>query len=150
MYMSVIMCTTTYVIMVKTSEFDSTCFAYTTKVGCFNLMEFGYPSCNWKACSLKCYPMQLESGLDWGHVTPGWGSSNVPACYPHNVHTVCLLVVTKVSLKAYNVSVCYQKLHKWEATWMLVTNCTPNIPMLVNNVSSKTRYMHTYSSWYAF
>ena len=34
----------------------------------------------------------------------------MPACYQ------CLL-------KAYNVSACYQMFHKWEATWMLVTNC---------------------------
>ena len=61
---------------------------------------------------IKCYCMQLQlkSGLDRGQDTACWGSSSV-------------LLVTKVSLKAYNVSACYLKLHKWENTciWMLVT-----------------------------
>ena len=66
-----------------------------------------------QACILKCYPMQLKSGLDQGHGTPCWYLPNVPAFTKpflkhYNVHTICLLV-TKMSLKAYNVSTCYQE-----------------------------------------
>ena len=69
------------------------------------------------------------------------------------VHAVCLLV-TKVSLKAYNVSACYLKLHKWENTciWMLVTKVYTCLLvshyrspyMLVNKVSPKNK-VATYS-----
>jgi len=48
----------------------------------------------------------------------------------------CACLLPKCLLKAYTVPACYQKLHKWKVTWMLVTCLAPNIPMLVNKVSS--------------
>ena len=76
-------------------------WVYTVKdQGCFNWAWFTQLQLE-TICTLICYFMQLESGLDWDHGTPCLDSSNVPACYQsksYNVHTMCLLN-TKVSLK---------------------------------------------------
>ena len=80
------------------------------------------PENKWGACSFWWYSLL-------GFIQRAW---LLPKCF----------------LKAYNVSACYQKLHKWEAMLILVNKVwpclSPNVPMLVNKVFPKKQSTYFY------
>jgi len=73
-------------------------------------------------CKMLSHAAREQSGLrSWCSLLEFIQCADLfPLQCAYNVPVCCC---QSVSWKLYNVSACYQKLHKCEATWMLVTTC---------------------------